>query len=106
MIVCNFKKNIKRYLISTIVICLIFSKPAISLDYRHYEKWIENFFIDNFGNNFNSKFIKKIINKSKLKKNDFYKIDKIINRIHDKDFINPENYFDINKLLIRSQISL
>ena len=103
MIVSNFKKNIKRYLISSIVICLIFSKPAISLDYQHYEKWVENFFIYNFSNNVNSKFIKNIINKSKLKKNDFYKIDKIINRIHDKDFINPENYFDINKLLIRSQ---
>ena len=96
MIVSNFKKNIKRYLISSIVICLIFSKPAISLDYRHYEKWVENFFIYNFSNNFNPKFIKNIINKSKLKKNDFYKIDKIIKRIHDKDFINPENYFDIN----------
>ena len=47
-------------------------------------------------------FIKNIINKSKLKKIT-YKIDRIINRIHDKDFINPENYFDINKLLIRSQ---
>ena len=103
MIVSNFKKNIERYLISFIVLCLIFSKPAISLNYQHYEKWVENFFIYNFSNNVNSKFIKNIINKSKLKKNDFYKIDKIINRIHDKDFINPENYFDINKLLIRSQ---
>ena len=52
MKISNFKKNIKRYLISSIVICLIFSKQAISLDYRHYEKWIENFFIDNFGNNY------------------------------------------------------
>ena len=72
MIVSNFKKNIKRYLISSIVICLIFSKSAISLDYQHYEKWVENFFIYNFSNNYNSKFIKNIINKSKLKKNEFY----------------------------------
>ena len=41
MTVSNFKKNIKRYLISSIVICLIFSKSAISLDYQHYEKWVE-----------------------------------------------------------------
>ena len=103
MTVCDVKKNIRRYLVSSIFICLIFSKPAISLNYQHYEKWVENFFINNFHNNFNSEFIKNIIKKSKLKKGEFYKIDKIINRIHDKDFINPENYFDINKLLIRSQ---
>ena len=103
MKISDFKKNIKRYLISSTIICLIFSKPAISLNYEHYENWVENFFINNFTNNFSSEFIKNIINKSKLKKNNFYKIDRIINRIHDRDFINPENYFDINKLRIRSQ---
>ena len=103
MKISDFKKNIKRYLISSTIICLIFSKPAISLNYEHYENWVENFFINNFTDNFSSEFIKNIINKSKLKKNNFYKIDRIINRIHDRDFINPENYFDINKLRIRSQ---
>ena len=103
MIVRKFNKNIKGYLVISIFICLTFSKPTISLDYQHYEKWVEKFFVNNYNNNFNSEFIKNIINKSKLKKDDFHKIEKIINRIHDKDFINPESYFEINKLLVRSQ---
>ena len=68
MIIENLKKNITKYISTASVICLIFTKPAMSLNYENYEKWLNQFFINNFHENYSPKFIKEIIKESKLNK--------------------------------------
>ncbi len=86
MIIENLKKNIKKYIFTAAVICLILTKPAMSLNYENYENWLNQFFINHFQENYSPKFIKEIIKESKLNKKEFYKMDSIINKIYDKDF--------------------
>ena len=74
MIIENLKKNIIRYISTAAVICLIFVKPAISLNYENYEEWLNQFFINYFQENYSPKFIKEIIKESKLTKKQFYRI--------------------------------
>ena len=101
MIIKNLKKNIIKYISTASVICLIFSKPVMSLNYENYEEWLNQFFLNHFQENYSPKFIKEIIKESKLNKKEFYKIDSIINKIYDKDFKNPELYFNKKSILIR-----
>ena len=100
MIIENLKKNIIKYISTTVVVYLILPKPAISLNYENYEGWLNQFFINHFQENYSPKFIKEIIKESKLNKKEFYKIDSIINKIYDKDFKNPELYFNKKRILI------
>ena len=101
MIIENLKKNIIKYISTTVLIYLILIKPAISLNYENYEEWLNQFFINYFQENYSPKFIKEIIKESKLNKKEFYRIDSIINKIYDKDFKNPELYFNTKSILIR-----
>lgn len=102
----NLKKNITKYISTAVVICFIFTKPAMSLNYGNYEVWLNQFFINHFQENYSSKFIKEILKESKLNKKEFYKMDSIINKIYDKDFKNPELYFNKKKILIRLKKAL
>jgi len=43
MIIKNLKNNIIKYISTAAVICLIFAKPAISLNYENYEEWLNQF---------------------------------------------------------------
>ena len=106
MIIRISKINITNCICNIAIICFIFTKPAISITYENYEIWLEKFLIQHFQEDYSSRFIKTIIKESKLGKEEFYKIDRIINKIHDKDFINPEMYFDKNQILIRSKKAL
>ena len=101
MIIENLKKNIAKYISTAAIIFLIFAKPSMSLNYENYEEWLNRVFINHFQENYSPKFVKKIIKESKLNKKEFYKIDSIINKIYDKDFINPELYFNKKSILIR-----
>ena len=101
MIIENLKKNITKYISTAAVICLIFTKPAMSINYENYEVWLQQFFIKHLQENYSSNFIREIIKESKLNKKEFYKIDSIINKIYDKDFKNPELYFNKKSILIR-----
>ena len=101
MIIKNLKKNITKYISTAAVICLIFTKPVMSLNYENYEEWLNQFFINHFQKNYSAKFIKEVIKESKLNRKEFYKIDSIINKIYDKDFKNPELYFNKKSIYIR-----
>ena len=103
MIMKKLKINYVKYTLIIALICLTSSKPAISLNYENYNTWIDNFLIQSFKETYNIKFIRKLIKASKLNKDEFYKIDKIVNEIYDKDFINPENYFDEDRIRKRSK---
>ena len=48
MIIKNLKKNIIKYISTASIICLIFSKPAMSLNYENYEEWLNHFFLNHF----------------------------------------------------------
>ena len=106
MIITNSKKNITKYIFTLAVIFLISTKPAMSLNYENYEIWLQKFFVQHFQENYSTNFIKKIIHESKLNKKEFYKIDSIINKIYDKDFKNPELYFNKKKIQIRLKKAL
>ena len=101
MIIENLKKNITKYITTAAVIFLIFTKPSMSLNYENYEQWLNQFFKNHFQENHSPKFVKEIIKESKLNKKEFYKIDSIINKIYDKDFKDPELYFNKKSILIR-----
>ena len=101
MIIENLKKNIIKFISTASIICLIFAKPAMSLNYENYEEWLNRVFINHFQENHSPKFVKEIIKESKLNKKEFYKIDSIINKIYDKDFKDPELYFNKKSILIR-----
>ena len=75
------KKLKINYIIYIFIITLIFLtslKPAISLNYENYTTWIDNFLIQSFEETYNINFIRKLIKASKLDKDEFYKINKII----------------------------
>ena len=101
MIIENLKKNITKYITTAAVIFLIFTKPSMSLNYENYEQWLNRVFINHFQENHSPNFVKEIIKESKLNKKEFYKIDTIINKIYDKDFKDPELYFNKKSILIR-----
>ena len=101
MIIENLKKNITKYITTAAVIFLMFAKPSMSLNYENYEQWLNQFFKNHFQENHSPKFVKEIIKESKLNKKEFYKIDTIINKIYDKDFKDPELYFNKKSILIR-----
>ena len=105
MIMKKLKINFSKYIFLITFICLTSSNPAISLNYENYDTWVDDFLIQNFKETYNIKFIRKLIKIGKLDKKEFYKIDKIVNEIYDKDFINPEHYFNENRLQIRSKIA-
>ena len=98
MFIKILKINFTSYIFLIAIMFLFFSKPSISSSYGKYEVWLENSLIEKLNDVYDSKFLMKIIKIGKLSKNEFTKINKIVNNIYDRDFINPELYFDIKKI--------